>query len=71
MKKLELNQMEGLEGGANSPFTDAGECTKLADGLAGTATIFAVASWWTGAGAGVATAIGVGAYFYSLYCKSL
>ncbi len=56
MKILELNQMENFIGGSDCPFPG------LAEGLAGSALIFGVASWWTGVGAGIALSLSAAAY---------
>jgi len=71
MKNLELTQMEHLSGGERDILTDASACNEIATGLGGTAVIFGVASWWTGAGAGISAVIGVVAYAGSLYCDTL
>ncbi|AYN06181.1 hypothetical protein [Flavobacterium sp. 140616W15] len=65
MKKLELNQMEKLEGGLK--HADA-SCKSIADGLGGVSIIFGAASWWTGAGAGFALGLAAVAYGVSLAC---
>lgn len=70
MKKLELNQMEVINGGGN-PLTDAKSCNTLANGIGGFAVIFGTGAWWTGAGAIAAVALSIGSYGYSLYCQSL
>lgn len=70
MRKLELNQMESFQGGAN-PFYDAAACNRLSAGLDGSALIFGAASWWTGAGAGFAMGMALSAYALSNYCKTL
>ncbi len=70
MKKLELNQMENFQGGAN-PFYDSAACGRLSAGLDGAAMIFGAASWWTGAGAGFAMGMAGAAYILSNYCKTL
>jgi len=71
MKNLELTQMEHLSGGERDILTDASACNEIATGLGGTAVIFGVASWWTGAGAGISAVIGAVAYAGSLYCDTL
>lgn len=71
MKNLELNQMEKFNGGQAAPWNDAGECDTLADGLTGAAIVIGFASWWTGAGAGFAWAVGVAAAALSEYCEEL
>jgi len=65
MKILDLNQMELLEAGM-----PPGQCEEMANALGGAGLLFGVASWWTGAGAGIALAIGGGAYVLGLYCQS-
>jgi len=70
MKSLDLNQM-GLINGSSNPFTDPDACNELATGLGGAATIIGFSSWWTGAGAGIATVVGSASFFYGLYCQGL
>lgn len=70
MKKLELNQMENLEG-LGDVLTDRRSCDQLANGLGGAATIIGFGSWWTGAGAGLAIGISLGAGALQLYCSTL
>jgi|SaaInlStandDraft_1057018.scaffolds.fasta_scaffold354232_2 hypothetical protein len=70
MKTLELNQMENLQGGGDV-LTDSASCNALSDGITGAATVIGFASWWTGAGAGLAFGLGLFATILDGYCDSL
>ena len=56
MKKLDFNQMEVTNGGLRL------ECDGLSEALSGSALVIGFASWWTGAGAGLALTVSAAAY---------
>ena len=72
MKKLNLNQMENLQGGGKGDILEDKEaCEGFAIGLGGASAIIGAASWWTGAGGGAAVVVGIASFGMSLYCSTL
>lgn len=72
MKRLEIKQMENVQGGRRGDIlSDKAACEGFATGLGGASAIIGAASWWTGAGGGVSALVGIASFGMSLYCGTL